>query len=384
MELPNPESHGNPLSFRQLCERYLKDRRQRVNLRSGGISARTYMNNASRLQAILKRFPDADKPGYALNYAALRSVYESFLQSREISNRTAYGYCSELRSFLNWAADMEEIDLPRGWQRLPRLPRPQPTISLVRYDPALLIAIRQQCEDQDYLFMLLGLLGLFQHDIAGIRFPSAISGKLDGSHPALPHSHLVRIHETRLVPLAYDEIRALNGDTDVYIYRALSPNRHNGPRTLTWLFPEATTLIGRCLAARDNSYCGCLLTPNGQPLVRFDIASAVSYDYIGRHFAEAVRKAQNQRREAASASGKELPEDDGSHLTFKSLRKIGAVAVHRLTLHDRHEVLGMYLNRQPLDSHWVYPDYDHLTAALKRWADQLRSDRVLVSNPLSD
>jgi hypothetical protein len=383
----------NDLTVRQLKDRYIIYRRTRLGRMPGkGINAKTFYGERNILNFVINSMPWADSRLSALIKPELQFFVDHWHAANNgITPRTAKNYCVTFYAMLRWAQEQDDIDymLPKGSGRLFRFPNVNP-INIVRYNPEQLVAFRLAATCDVYLYFLLGLLGMYQGDIAHLRFGAIVDGTLRyiGQNGEV-YGEIVRVEPSRsqgniVIPLKYKEIKAYDGSYDMYIYRLRDRIRHKAPlnaKALTWVFPEAGKRIASLLAPEDNPYALCFLDHRGRPLLESNPDNG-GYDSISPRFSRGVVRAKWGRRLDAITDG--LSEDEAEsqfhefRLTFKQLRKIGTTAVAEL---GSDEVARMYRSELPGGSAKFYQldaFVRKLTPVLKLWADELRRDKVLV------
>lgn len=322
-------SQIKPMTIAQAKEAFLSSYKDRLN-KSGkfGRGVPSYNNLVATLGISLSpEAIDTTKPLSSVNKADIQTFVAYWLGlPGGISARTAENYVFAVRQMLNHFDSDESSGFtwPKGGKELIREAKAASSGNekITPYDPAVLKLIVKAATDRVRLYIYLGLLGLYQEDIAN---------------------------------LTPDQLRTENDEPHLYWQRQKTQHQ-NSFHVLTYLWPEVTTLLAK-QRAPQNRHNRLLLNEDGLPLTS---------DTVGKcrtnNISTAVRRACDKAQKP---------------LRFKDLRKFGATAMERLATSD---VQRMYRGQASEGSarDYVIPAFiQKLTPALKQWREELIADGIL-------
>lgn len=342
MNPPPLQAVGQDLPIREAAGRFLAYKKAKVGI-AEGLKANTY-NGIQNFLTLALRGLDASQPLSTLDHTALETFKDGWMRKVRpeagpqalgtISKRTAVNYCRAFKSMLDWCHRQPAVAYrhPDSVEEIFRFKKANP-IDIRDYSHAdlnALLGAAPRCK----LYILLGLnCGFTQNEIATLKL-----------------KHVVE----------------QGGES--FIHRRREKTSHqNDFLTLYYLWPETATLLKKYLAPDDpavNPAGLALLNEEDKPLVTLGGKSGqVKLDNIKSCFYRAAEKSGLKRS-----------------CRFKDLRKTGATWMFN-NVRDNGQTARL-LEAQKIEGtlrQYAKADFAPLTAALKRWREELASAGVVLT-----
>jgi hypothetical protein len=340
------------LTIRQAATAYLAYKAGKIGLKmkgrksGGGIGDVTYNHVKRMVDDALKLLPDEDADLNDLTHEKLEAFVDAAYRKAK-APRTAYNWCKQgLKPLLDWCHRQSSIDY-RNTDTIDEIfslskPDASKKSSYTADVIAKLRMIRAVAEaktaGETWVFVLLGLnCGTYQADIAALTYEN------------------LRVAEEGTVALWWQRSKTKHQNTDLWTKHVLWPE--------TWQRMQAH------MAPDDvkvNPGRRLFMSESGREMYRV-AKGAARMDVIGLRYKRVIDKCKNEDGTPAEID-----------LSFKQLRKIGLNAVKKAS-GGSDDVARMYAGQAVpgVLKCYLEDDFTDLSAALTKWGEQLRADKVL-------